>query len=102
MTILNLEKALDITIAALKKGRELSAAPLTVAVLDPAGQLISLQREDGSSLLRPDIATAKAWGRSPLASPRVHWRLMPNSARPLSVRSTRLPRGGWCRCRAEC
>lgn len=69
MTILNLEKALDITIAALKKGRELSAAPLTIAVLDPAGQLISLQREDGSSLLRPEIATAKAWGAVALGKP---------------------------------
>ncbi|NVK44191.1 MAG: heme-binding protein [Oceanospirillaceae bacterium] len=69
MTTLNLEKALVITDAALKKARELSAAPLTVSVLDAAGRLISLQREDGSSLLRPEIATAKAWGAIALGKP---------------------------------
>ncbi|GGO88375.1 hypothetical protein GCM10011348_43730 [Marinobacterium nitratireducens] len=69
MTILNLEKALVITEAALKKGRALAAAPLTVSVLDAAGRLISLQREDGSSLLRPEIATAKAWGAIALGKP---------------------------------
>ena len=69
MTTLNLEKALVITDAALKKGRELSAAPLTVSVLDAAGRLVSLQREDGSSLLRPEIATAKAWGAIALGKP---------------------------------
>ena len=48
--------------AALKKGRELGLAPLTVAILDTGGQLTLLKREDHSSLLRPDIATGKAWG----------------------------------------
>lgn len=69
MSTLNLQKALEITAAALKKGHELSAAPLTVSVLDAAGRLISLQREDGSSLLRPEIATAKAWGAVALGKP---------------------------------
>ena len=36
--------------------------PLTVAVLDSAGRLIALKRQDNSSLLRPDIAQAKAFG----------------------------------------
>ena len=36
--------------------------PLTVAVLDAAGRLIALKRQDRSSLLRPDIAQAKAFG----------------------------------------
>jgi uncharacterized protein GlcG (DUF336 family) len=35
---------------------------LTVAVLDAGGHLITLQREDGASLLRPQIAIGKAWG----------------------------------------
>ena len=47
---------------ALEKGRELKLAPLTVAVLDAGGHLKVLKREDSSSLLRPRIATAKAWG----------------------------------------
>jgi uncharacterized protein GlcG (DUF336 family) len=47
---------------ALAQGRSLSLPPLTVAVLDAAGCLVSFKREDGSSLLRPEIAQAKAWG----------------------------------------
>jgi len=47
---------------ALAQGRSLSLPPLTVAVLDGAGCLVSFKREDGSSLLRPEIAQAKAWG----------------------------------------
>ncbi|WP_172150959.1 GlcG/HbpS family heme-binding protein [Pseudomonas tumuqii] len=62
MSALNLHTATTISNHALALGRELSAAPLTVAVLDAGGHLISLQREDGASLLRPQIAIAKAWG----------------------------------------
>jgi uncharacterized protein GlcG (DUF336 family) len=36
--------------------------PLTVAVLDAHGCLVAFKREDGSSLLRPEIAQAKAYG----------------------------------------
>jgi uncharacterized protein GlcG (DUF336 family) len=46
----------------LEKGRELGLAPLTVAVLDGGGQIKIIKREDGSSLLRPEIAMGKAWG----------------------------------------
>ena len=45
-----------------RKGRELGLAPLTVAVLDAGGQIKVVKREDGSSLLRPEIAMGKAWG----------------------------------------
>lgn len=62
MSSLNLNVALNITLNALLAGRDRSAAPLTVAVLDAGGHLISLQREDGASLLRPQIAIGKAWG----------------------------------------
>ena len=47
---------------ALAHGRSLNLPPLTVAVLDAGGCLVSFKREDGSSLLRPEIAQAKAWG----------------------------------------
>jgi uncharacterized protein GlcG (DUF336 family) len=47
---------------ALAQGRSLGLPPLTVAVLDGSGCLVSFKREDGSSLLRPEIAQAKAWG----------------------------------------
>lgn len=62
MSVLNLQLATTLSNRALAGGREISAAPLTVAVLDAGGHLISLQREDGASLLRPQIAIAKAWG----------------------------------------
>jgi uncharacterized protein GlcG (DUF336 family) len=62
MSILSLETALDITRHALVASRELSTAPLTIAVLDAGGHLLSLQREDGASMLRPQIAIGKAWG----------------------------------------
>ncbi len=62
MSGLTLALAARIVDAALAKGRELKLAPLTVAVLDAGGCLVALKREDGSSLLRPEIAGGKAWG----------------------------------------
>jgi uncharacterized protein GlcG (DUF336 family) len=62
MTLLNLEKANAIIDAAIHKARELGLSPLTVVVLDEAGHLKALQREDGASMIRQQIATAKAWG----------------------------------------
>jgi uncharacterized protein GlcG (DUF336 family) len=62
MDRLTLRAASLIADASLEKGRELGFAPLTVAVLDAGGQLKVLKRDDGASLLRPEIATGKAWG----------------------------------------
>lgn len=62
MNSLNLNSSMTIAQEAFNKSRELNAAPLTVAILDQGGRLISLQRQDGSSMMRPDIAIAKAWG----------------------------------------
>jgi uncharacterized protein GlcG (DUF336 family) len=59
---INLAQADRIADRALAKGRELGFLPLTVAVLDRGGLLKVLKCADGSSLLRPDIATGKAWG----------------------------------------
>ncbi len=59
---LGLAQANAIITAALAKGRELSLLPLTVVVLDAGGQVKALQREDGASLLRPEIAEGKARG----------------------------------------
>jgi uncharacterized protein GlcG (DUF336 family) len=59
---LTLAAARTIADAALAKGRQLGLAPLTVVVLDGAGQLKAALREDGSSLLRADIAWGKANG----------------------------------------
>ena len=62
MSALTLKVALELTAQALSVGRQINAAPLTVAVLDSGGHLLALQREDGASLLRPSIAIGKAWG----------------------------------------
>jgi uncharacterized protein GlcG (DUF336 family) len=60
--VLTLEQACIIIDKALEKGHEVGLKPLTVAVLDAGGHLTALKREDGSSLLRPEIAGGKAWG----------------------------------------
>jgi uncharacterized protein GlcG (DUF336 family) len=60
--MIDLAHATTIVDRALEHGRSLGLPPLTVAVLDAAGCLVSFKREDGSSLLRPDIAQAKAFG----------------------------------------
>jgi uncharacterized protein GlcG (DUF336 family) len=35
---------------------------MTVAALDARGCIVALKMEDGSGLMRPDIAAGKAWG----------------------------------------
>ncbi len=62
MTVLTLKKANQIIHGALSKARQLNLAPLTVVVLDENGFQKAMQREDGSAILKLDIATAKAWG----------------------------------------
>ena len=68
MSALTLKVALELTAQALSVGRQISAAPLTVVVLDSGGHLLALQREDGASLLRPSIAIGKAWWQKRLAT----------------------------------
>ncbi len=60
--MITLDQANTIVAAALAKGAELKLAPLAVAVLDPGGHFIALQRQDNASTLRPQIAAAKAGG----------------------------------------
>jgi uncharacterized protein GlcG (DUF336 family) len=48
--------------AALAAGQERGLKPLTVAVLDVGGHLVALKRQDGSGILRVEIAVGKAWG----------------------------------------
>lgn len=62
MTTLPLARALRIIDAAFTHAAAAGLKPLTVAVLDAGGRLIALQRQDGSSNLRSDIAIAKASG----------------------------------------
>jgi uncharacterized protein GlcG (DUF336 family) len=62
MTRISLDQAQAVVSGALKEARALSLKPISVAVLDAGGHLIAFAREDGSSNLRPQIATAKASG----------------------------------------
>jgi uncharacterized protein GlcG (DUF336 family) len=59
---MTLDLADKIIAAALETGRARSFLPLSVAVLDAGGHLVAFKREDGSGILRFDIAFGKAWG----------------------------------------
>ncbi|MDB5513075.1 MAG: hypothetical protein JWR08_2558 [Enterovirga sp.] len=59
---LTLAHASTIVDAALDEARRLSLAPMTVVVLDAGGHPVALKRQDGSGILRVEIATGKAWG----------------------------------------
>jgi uncharacterized protein GlcG (DUF336 family) len=59
---ISLERADNLVTAALAHGRQHGLAPLTVAVLDAGGHYVVLKREDGSGILRAEIAFGKAWG----------------------------------------
>lgn len=59
---LTLETAEAIARSCLDRAREMGLKPLTVAVVDAAGVPKVLLRQDGTSLMRPDIAQGKARG----------------------------------------
>ena len=59
--MITLSEASRIVDGTLDYARAEKLAPMTVAVLDARGCLIALKAEDGSSLLRPEIASGKAW-----------------------------------------
>lgn len=62
MTALTLASVRTIVDAALAYGREKGFKPLGVVVVDARGAVRMTVVEDGSSLLRPDLAHAKAFG----------------------------------------
>lgn len=62
MADISLDAASQIADATLAKGRDAGMMPLTVAVLDSGGHMVAFKREDGSGILRPEIAFGKAWG----------------------------------------
>lgn len=62
MTSLSLAQAQTIIEGTLAHARAAGMEPMTAVVLDAAGVIKALAREDGSGLLRVDIAQGKAWG----------------------------------------
>ena len=59
---IDLKSANRVIERALELSRAEKLKPLTVCILDTGGHFVSGQREDGSSLLRFEIAFGKAWG----------------------------------------
>ncbi len=59
---ISLETARAITAGARAAGKDHGLKPLTVVVLDAGGHVISVEREDGASNNRFDIAFGKAYG----------------------------------------
>jgi uncharacterized protein GlcG (DUF336 family) len=59
---LDLANASVIVDAALENARKCKIRPLCIAVLDDGGNLKALKRDDGASILRPQIAIGKASG----------------------------------------
>ncbi len=62
MSRIPLESASRIIAGAMAKGAELGLKPLSIAVLDAGGHLISFARADGASNMRAQIAIGKAAG----------------------------------------
>ena len=61
-TTLPLAAASAIVDESLRLGRELDLLPLSVVVLDAGGRIVAAKSEDGSGIMRFDIALGKAWG----------------------------------------
>jgi len=59
---LSLDKAEQIIDHSLHIAERESLLPLTVVVLDSGGRLVAMKSQDGSGLLRFDVAFGKAWG----------------------------------------
>jgi uncharacterized protein GlcG (DUF336 family) len=59
---INLETAKAITAGVRAAGKERGLKPLTVVVLDAGGHVLSVEREDGASNNRFEIAFGKAYG----------------------------------------
>lgn len=61
MTAITLDQANRIIEAILKRGAELNCRPLSVAVVEPGCVVKAFQKEDGSSMLRFEMAYGKAY-----------------------------------------
>lgn len=61
MSALSLAQANQIINKAIEKAREMNIPPVGVVVLDESGNIKAVQREDGASMFRFDVARGKAW-----------------------------------------
>ncbi|TWB70715.1 uncharacterized protein GlcG (DUF336 family) [Nitrospirillum amazonense] len=65
---LTLAQANDILGRALAHARAQGHRPMAVVVVDEGGNLKALQREDGASMFRTDIALGKAWAAAAMGA----------------------------------
>lgn len=68
-TLLPLSAAETIVDVAFAAGDEHGMLPLTVAVLDAGGHIVAVKRQDGSGIMRADVALGKAWGALGMGMP---------------------------------
>jgi uncharacterized protein GlcG (DUF336 family) len=61
MTSITLQQANTVIGAAIAHAQTMGYRPMAVVVLDASGHPVALQRADGASMFRADIATGKAW-----------------------------------------
>jgi uncharacterized protein GlcG (DUF336 family) len=61
MTAMTLAQANKIIEVALQTARANGNRPMAVVVLDDSGYVRAVQREDGASMFRVEVATGKAW-----------------------------------------
>jgi len=61
MTALTLDQANHIIAAIIKRGQEINCRPLSVLVVEPGCKVKAFQKEDGSSMIRFEMAFGKAY-----------------------------------------
>lgn len=61
MTTITLEQCEQLIDAVLKRGRELECRPLSVVVTDPGARPKAFKKEDGSAMMRFEMAMGKAF-----------------------------------------
>ena len=100
MADLTLDVARKILDTALAKGVEKKLKPLVVTVLDARGCVKISAAQDGTSLLRSEIAHGKAYGALAMGmGSRALFQRAQEQAYFVSAVNT-LAQGAWCRCPA--
>jgi uncharacterized protein GlcG (DUF336 family) len=94
--MLTLSQASAIVDHALAYARAHDLDPITIAALDARGCIVALKMEDGSGLMRPDIAAGKAWGALGMGFGTRNLTAAPNPCRSSSGRSPLWPTDGCC------
>jgi uncharacterized protein GlcG (DUF336 family) len=61
MSMINLEQSNRIIGAIFARGRELGCRPLSVVIVEPGAKVKAFQKEDGSAMMRFEMAFGKAY-----------------------------------------